>query len=615
MIILSSLFFYTNLFGQQDDSIKIYYLDEVNVYAKKLHLSGSEFPVEKDNLGSVLELGGFSIIRKGIFLAQDVYADGLKKGDIPIVVDGERYHNACPMRMDAPISRVNPLEIESIELSKTSNNLQSGLGGIVSINRSTPGNNFSFKGSATHITGNLQATDLTLLAEKYNNRISFRYAEGTPYKNGDGKSYKDLYQYKDNTKFVFGETSFNGIADDWEYSASFMYSGDISFPYLQMDERKSKVYNGSISYKNFKLYMNYTDHLMDNGLRISNMSMHTDAKNFTLGLTSDFFEIFYRYWNADNTIVPANPMMQTINNNLLPEINLYSGRIQHRLNLAGFNISGKLGIAYYHLGNENSLKFISTVHNSAENNIVFPTAGFSISNAIFFAEKFVLSGMIDFSAEAPEAEMLFVNVRKMMNKPWWVGNPTLNQPMRTTLRTSLSSELFDLELFGSYIINYDYLDQITVGMQKYQTYSDIDALIAGARFNLSYSLFELNASYTYGNNETDNSPLIEIVPLQVISKLSTPKLFNIKIYLKHTYQNAQARVDERLFETKSRTWNRFDVGLTGKFENIIYSLDIENILNLSYNKHLSYVRDPFSSKYTVYEPGINVRVNFRYYTE
>jgi len=613
-IICLFLFFYSQSISQNQDSIKIYYLDNVNVYANKIGLSGSEFPVEKDNLGAVLELGGFSIIRKGVFLAQDVYADGLKKGDIPIVVDGERYHNACPMRMDAPISRINPLEIESIELSKSSTNLQSGLGGLIFINRSTPHNDFNFKGSVTQFAGNLQGTDLTLLAEKFSNRFSFRYAEGTPYKNGDGKSYTDLYQYKDNAKFVFGETSFNGIASNWKYAASFMYSGDISFPYLQMDERKSKVYNASVSYNDYKLYLNYTDHLMDNGLRVSNMSMETNAKNFTLGLTSDFFEVFYRYWDADNKIVPANPMMLTINNNLLPKINLYSGRVQHKFDLAGFNISAKAGISYYHVGNENALDFISSVHAETQNNIIFPTAGLSISNAMLFADKYALSGMIDVAAEAPEAEMLFVNVKKMMNVPWWVGNPALNQPLRTTLRTSLSSEIFSFELFGSYIFNYPYIDKKTIGMQKYQTYSNIDALIAGVSFNFTYSIIDLNASYTYGNNETKNAPLIEIIPLQIITSFSTPALFNIKFHLKHTYQNAQDRVDESLFETASRTWNRIDAGLSGRFNQIIIAVDFENIMNINYAKHLSYVRDPFASKYKVYEPGFNMKINIRYYS-
>ena len=114
------------LMGQDKDSVKTYTLKQITIFGNKYSIDKNEFPVEKDNLNSVLSLGGFSVIRKGVFLAQDVYADGLKRGDYTIVVDGERYHNACPMRMDAPLSRINPIEIKSVEFVKSSANLQSG---------------------------------------------------------------------------------------------------------------------------------------------------------------------------------------------------------------------------------------------------------------------------------------------------------------------------------------------------------------------------------------------------------------------------------------------------------------------------------------------------------
>jgi iron complex outermembrane receptor protein len=601
------------LFSQNSDSVKIYYLDAVNVYAHKQNISSSEFPVDKDQLGSVLELGGFSIIRKGVFLAQDVYADGLKKGDIPIIVDGERYHNACPMRMDAPISRVNPLEVESIELCKSSCNLHSGLGGVVKINRSNPEENFNFRGSVTQSAGSLEATDLTLRVEKFNNRLSFRYAKGIPYNRADGSSFKDLYNYRDNIDFIFCEAGFNGLAGDWEYNLSFMYSGDITFPYLQMDERMSKVYNASLAYKDLKLYVNYTDHLMDNGLRVSNMTMTNDTENLTIGITSENYELFYRYWNAENSITPPNPMMQTINN-MMPQVSLYSSRYHYAFKFVGLDISAKAGLNYFHIGNEKSLDFISAVHNGAKNDIFYPTLGLSISDAFLIADKFAISGMIDFAAEAPEAEVLFVNVKKMMNNPWWVGNPTLIQPMRTTLRTSISTDLMNVEFFGSYVFNYIYMNKTAIGSQMYLTYSNINALLAGIDLNFSYDMFDIAATYTYGNNETNNTPLIEIIPLQVITKVITPAINEFKFYLKHTYQNVQPRIDENLFETRSTAWNKLDIGLTGKLMNIILSIDVENVLNHNFSKQHSYVRDPFASNYRVYEPGRFVRVNLRYYT-
>ena len=286
------LFISECLMGQDKDSVKTYTLKQITVFGNKYSINKNEFPVEKDNLNSVLSLGGFSVIRKGVFLAQDVYADGLKRSDYTIVVDGERYHNACPMRMDAPLSRINPIEIKSVEFVKSSANLQSGLGGTISINKRLPSDNFDFEASVTQSIGKSNETDISLLTEKLNHRISLRYNQGIPYKTANDKSFKDLYGYKSNSKYQFGEASVYGITNDWKYTGSIMYSQDVSFPYLQMDERKSIVYNGSLSYQDHKLYFNYTDHLMNNDLRVGAMFMETKARNLTLGMASKYFELY-----------------------------------------------------------------------------------------------------------------------------------------------------------------------------------------------------------------------------------------------------------------------------------------------------------------------------------
>lgn len=146
------------LLAEEIDGVKVYYHDGITVSAKRDLIPWSEFRVEKGNVSDVLDRNGFSVIRKGVFLAQDIYADGMKKSDISVVIDDERYQCACPNCMDAPVSRIAPLDIESVELDKS--------------------------------------------------------------------------------------------------AASFMCSEDVSFPYLKMDERNSKVYNASVARGDVKLSMN-----------------------------------------------------------------------------------------------------------------------------------------------------------------------------------------------------------------------------------------------------------------------------------------------------------------------------------------------------------------------
>lgn len=599
------------LIAQDEDSVKIYTLKQITIFGNKYSIDKNEFPVEKDNLSSVLSLGGFSIIRKGVFLAQDVYADGLKRGDYTIVVDGERYHNACPMRMDAPLSRINPIEIKSVEFIKSSANLQSGLGGTIAINKRLPRDDFDFEASVTQSLGKSNETDISLLTEKLNHRISLRYNQGIPYKTGNDKSFKDLYGYKTNSKYQFSEASVYGMVSDWKYSGSIMYSKDISFPYLQMDERKSVVYNASLAFNEYKLYFNYTDHLMNNDLRVSSMFMETKARNLTLGMVSKYFELYYRHWDADNNMRMANGTMP-IYNNILPRINLYSGNLFYQVKEDNFNLTGKVGLAYYNIGNKDILNFYNSIYKNARGDRIFTLLGFSVSHNSHFSGKFAFNNQLDLALEVPEAEVLFVTVKRMMGKPYWSGNPKLDQPFRTTLRSSLSASHFSLDLYGSFISNYVYLASALVGMQKYQTFGNVDALIAGTTFRVNYDFIESEVTYTYGENRNTKKPLIEILPLHISTKLTAPEFFNIRFFIKHTYENAQKRVDKSFWEIPTAAWNTIDFGLLWKSSPIVVNVDVQNILNFEYSQNLAYVRDPFSSGMRIIEPGVSVRVNVRY---
>jgi iron complex outermembrane receptor protein len=83
------------------------------------------------------------------------------------------------------------------------------------------------------------------------------------------------------------------------------------------------------------------------------------------------------------------------------------------------------------------------------------------------------------------------------------------------------------------------------------------------------------------------------------------------VYLKHTYNDAQTRVDESLNESTTPAWNRIDIGVMYNAGNILISIDLENLTNTLYYQHLSYLRDPFASGYKIFEPGTSIRLNVR----
>ncbi len=606
--LLLSLICTFNLFAQWSDSVKVYWLEPVEVTSQKLSLGDYQTPVEKDNLSSLLNRNGFNLIRKGVFFAQDIYADGFKKGDVGVVVDGERYHCACPNRMDSPLSRVNPLELESVELNKTAGNIQSGLGGKVSFHRTVPVEPISLKAGLSGSSAASQTFDGSFSAEGFNHRLSLRYSTGLPYEDADGRDFKQLYGYKDNFSYKLAEATFHGAEKLWKYGGAFTYTENVSFPYLLMDEISNKVFSGYVSYSENKIYFNYTDHLMTNQLRVSTGSMVSDAKNLTIGAIGNFYEVFYRNWNIENVI--ATPMT-TINNNMLPDVNMYSASLFKKIDFSTISISGRAGVVHHSVGNDKRLDFYKSLYSDAESNRWFPTFGLSTNYSTIISDEWNAAGLIEAASEAPETEYMFIAVQKPMAKPNWSGNPTLNQPIRTTLRGSVGYNFFNLELFGTRVWNYVNLKKDVVGTKPYTTYENVNAYMLGFNFNFNWNFIDMNAGYTYAQNTTNETPLSEIPPFSVSTKLTSPVFYNTLVYVMHTYNNAQLRVDETLNETTTPAWNKIDMGAVYNAGSFLISLEIENITNALYYQHLSYLRDPFSSGNRVFEPGTTVRLNFR----
>ena len=102
----------------------------------------------------------------------------------------------------------------------------------------------------------------------------------------------------------------------------------------------------------------------------------------------------------------------------------------------------------------------------------------------------------------------------------------------------------------------------------------------------------------------------EILPFNISTKLTSPKLYNMFVFLQHTYNDAQLRIDPSLNETTTPAWNRIDIGVVYSAKTFLVSLEVENLTNTLYYQHLSYLRDPFASGNRVFEPGTTARLNF-----
>ena len=595
------------IYAQSYDSIKTYQLPAVEVISKKAIPFVDKYEYGTDYSSTILNKNGYSLIRRGLNFTQDLYVEGFKRGDVRVVIDGEQYHNACPNRMDAPATRLNILDMSEVELSKSSSLINSGLYGKVEYRRSKLEDLMRLK---TILAGNFGAQndyDASLSAEAYYSNLSIRYSSGTPYENGDTKTFKDLYGYKDNYRYSYLNTSFRQSLPDYnlEFGGSFTQAKDISFPYLQMDERNSKVFSGFASFKGNKLYFNFTEHLMNNGLRSNypNMKMETLAKNFTAGLTGSFYEFIYRNWNADNFIsMPRH----YVPNKLMPNVDQFSLNLATDYSFGQISTFIKGGAQYFRYKDGSRNDFYKELFTDAKDNRIFVSAGLIGTYSSQLTQELILSFSAEVATDAPEAEQLYTAVKRPMTNPDWSGNPTLNQPIRGTLRTSLSYDFIRLELFGNYVNNYIDVVKKMKTMKPAMTYENVNALIAGTNITFSYKWIESNLTYLWGENYDSKKPLAEIAPLSVFTTIRTPELSGFRFTLSHRYENAQTRINEDLKEYKTAAWNSVGLGIEYSYNFLTFSLQVFNLLNHNYVKYLSYSRNPFSAGIPVYEPGRSI---------
>jgi iron complex outermembrane receptor protein len=591
----------------QNDTLKVYWLNPIMIETSGQNKCINH-QIEKDSYIDIFSKNGFSLISKGSFFAKDVYSDGFKRGDINVVIDGERYHNACPNRMDPPLTRANPISMSLISLYKTNSTLQSGFAGSVEFIRNKPVEKFVVKTGITGSQGYSETFDGYANVNYKNNAAGFRYSFGKPYRDGDNRDFKTLYSYKDNYSYSFAEATLNGKAKNIDYGASFSRSDKILFPYLQMDEIYNNVVSANFKYKSYKIYFNYTDHLMTNQLRSGSSVMETKADNFTLGAFNQYLEFYFRNWISDNKIAAGNTVYV---NKAIPNLRQYSLTGKKDLFFDNFGFNLKIGGIINTIGSENN-DFYKLNYTETNETDFFYRVSLSGSYAVNLNKNIVFSTLLEFSSEAPEAENLYIAIRRPGNNPWWSGNPGLANPSRFTARANLGNEFINLEMYGNYIYNYVNLVDRTAQNRNFLTYDNINAWILGANISLNYRYVSSEISYTYGQNVTSDIPLSEIAPLRATTTVYSPEIKGMNLFLTHVYNNAQKRVDETINESASETYNVFNFGINYKLKKLYLSLEARNIFNETYYNFLSYARNPYSSGAKVYEPGINFVLGILY---
>lgn len=595
---------------------RIYQLAPLTITARQVRWTEKETPMDKDDLQHSLEQSGVGLIRRGVFMAGDIYLDGFKRGEIEVTIDGERYPNACPNRMDPPTTRVNPLEMESMQLDKSSTGLQSGIGGKIQYRRSTPGSAWRVRGGLTGTGASSRSVDGSLSLEHVNHRVSVQVIRGEPYEDGSGATFINRYGYRD-TGLTYGrvETSLHGSKGQAEYGVFYSATSDVPFPYLGMDERFDRMIGGFVRIGGHKLYINRTHHLMNNALRenAAMMFMESDATNFTAGLVGKRYEVYYRNWDVGNRFEPRGAASWSpYDQHMVPDLHVVSGSIFQERRVAGIVLTGKVGLSRFEIADRDRLSFYRALFPEAETVRWFipfsVTAGLSHS----FTPRVSAGVLAEIGSEAPVAENLYTSVGKPMNKPSWSGNPTLKAPIKTGLRLVLEGGYFSSEAYATRVDRYVYLSRRHVEEQPFVTYDNVSVFLTGFNAALTWKYAGVRGSYTRAQNLTADLPLADIAPLQAEGTIRTRSFFGLQAHVKGLVAAAQKRLDTQLGEDRTPGWYRFDAGLSYDMPHARILIEMTNVTDERYYHHLSFFRDPFAAGVHVYEPGRMIRLGLRF---
>jgi outer membrane receptor protein involved in Fe transport len=563
------------------------------------------------DLAAVLRASPFVLVTRGAAGVGDLYADGFRRHDLTVTIDGERCDTACPNRMDTRLGQIDLLDIAAVDLARDGSALQSGLGGTVSLHRRLPGHEWRAEGRAEALAGHAENVDGSFALEGRGGRLAVRARQLEAFTDAAGRTFATLYGFARTPATTVREARAQARWGQGDLFASHERSREMLFPYLLMDERENDHTEVSGSWRGHRLYLNRTEHLMDNGLRrsVGTTVMTTDAENTMFGAVGERYEIYARHWDADNRITPvANPMAAT-NSHMLPDVWRVGATLRHELGTAGRPwLIARLGVVRTRVHDEAQLAAFQRVHADAELQKWSVPFGLTVSGSRLW-RGVAVAAAAELAADAPGLEQQFIVVDKPGMTPDWVGNPGLADPLRGTLRLTASSGPVRVELFGTRVRDYPNLVRRSIAGVPCQTYDGVGALLAGGSARARWKLADAGVSWNWGEQTAENTPLSEIQPVLVELGLRTPVWNGCRGHAAYRHAAGQGRVDPAQDEEATGAWNRLDLGVVMDWDGVRYALTVDNATNVLYTQHLSYQRNPFAAGTRVFESGRTARLS------
>lgn len=607
-------------------------------------------------------VSGLDAVRRGP-IGLDPVIRGLRETEVGTYLDGTRIFPAGPARMDSPLSHLDPMMIESIEVVKGPYALNWGAGNMSAIRVQTKSLQSLTKPFSGKVIGgydsNFNTIESGLSVFGRTGGVGYLLSgarrSGSNYSSGDGTTIPGDYLSQEiRGKFDVNTSRASGLT----LSLGYQNQDDIDYPGRLLDADYFNTYNASALWewtpenrllRNLKAraYLNNVSHGMNNDSKPTAqpnpdrmppfaLDVQVDTKNHVYGgqVAATFSggnrwqleagsDVYSSYREATRTVDRRDNGMQLFLDLMWPEATITDLGFYNRLNYSfseQLSATASVRADFVSADADTISQFfvenVSTDLDSRETNLsTSATLNYSIST---YWSIGLGVGSVVRTADATERYSDRIPASKAQTSAEFVGNPSLD-PERSTqadlwvdagydrLRISVNGFV---RLMDNYITltPTDLPKRLPLSPERVYQYINGSARFAG--FDLSLTSRFLNQwqasgslSYLWGEDTELNEPVLGISPVSGSFNLRYD-MESEPIFLESTLQfsGLQDRVATARGETSTDGYEVIDL-LAGWTISRSASLQfgVKNLLDTQYVNHLN-AKNPYTSM-PIAEPG------------
>ena len=641
-LLLLGLTMKQNLSGQtaaKDSVTKTVHLHEVCIYDENDNKNqafnfyrNSKLATTEDVLS---RMEGVNLIKRGAYGLEPTLRN-YGSGQSNLTIEGMRIYGACTDKMDPVSIYVEPINLQSIQVSHGASGALEGstIGGQISMKLKEPGFGANSKPhgqlAQSYMTvnnGYHSALALQQSFKKLAYRVNGTYRKADNYLAGDHIRIQHSGFEKLNTsvavlyKLPKTQTLKIDYLGDW--------GKNIGFPALPMDVGRASAHIAAFTHQleiknsffltnEFKIYYNNIFHSMDDTHR-SDAPMHMDMPGWSntagcynelKGRNNFMLRVDYHqaYTRADMTMYPSNEpimYMQTLPENNLKDLGLAIGKEFEFKKNQRITVNGRMDLyvqnAAKGIGSQQWQVYATDITQTKQNLL----KNVNIAYSKRFKERTTGRLSVGYGERIPTSnERYGYYLFNRQDQYDYIGNLNLNPEQSYQAELLFKQEYkkiqYSVNVFYHHTQNYIYayqltgFGQMTIGAYGLKTYKNIDAAISSG-FEATVKIQLLNKLSYIGNMKYVQATTESGTPLPLVPPFKLQEALRYvsglyQVQIEHDCAAKQAMVNVDYGDKITPGFNTFNfrASKNTRIKSSVLQLSIacENIFDTHYREHL-----------------------------